>query len=60
MTYYGQLAFNKIKPGENFELNDQSFNKDYEKEFKKNKLIRHIILLNELNATQLGKIYLNI
>ena len=56
MTYYGQLAFNKIKPGENFQLIDQSFySKEYEKEFKKNKLIRHIILLKELNATQLGK-----
>ena len=56
MTYYGQLAFNKIKPGENFQLNDQSFySKEYEKEFKKNILIRHIILLSELNATQLGK-----
>ena len=56
MTYYGQLAFNKINPGGNFELSDQSFfDKDYEKEFKKNKLIRHIILLKELNATQLGK-----
>ena len=56
MTYYGQLAFNKINPGGNFELKDESFfDKDYEKEFKKNKLIRHIILLKELNATQLGK-----
>ena len=36
MTYYGQLAFNKINPGGNFELKDQSsFDKDYEKEFKK-------------------------
>ena len=56
MTYYGQLAFNKINPGGNFELVDQStFSKEYEKEFKKNKLIRHIILLKELDATQLGK-----
>ena len=56
MTYYGQLAFNKINPGGNFELKDESFfDKDYEKEFKKNKLIRHIILLKELDATQLGK-----
>ena len=56
MTYYGQLAFNKINPGGNFELKDQSyFDKEYEKEFKKNKLIRHLILLKELNATQLGK-----
>ncbi len=56
MTYYGQLAFNKINPGGNFQLKDDSFfDKDYEKEFNKNKLIRHIILLKELNATQLGK-----
>ncbi|MBD1146184.1 lytic transglycosylase domain-containing protein [Pelagibacterales bacterium SAG-MED28] len=56
MTYYGQLAFNKINPGGNFELKDESFfDKDYEKDFNKNKLIRHIILLKELNATQLGK-----
>ena len=56
MTYYGQLSFNEIKPGENFELIDQSkFNKDYEKEFKKNELINHVILLNELNASQLSK-----
>ncbi|MDC0937932.1 lytic transglycosylase domain-containing protein [Pelagibacteraceae bacterium] len=56
MTYYGQLSFNEIKPGENFELIDQSkFDKDYEKEFKKNKLISHVILLNELNASQLSK-----
>ena len=56
MTYYGQLAFNKINPGGNFELKDQSFfEKEYEKEFKKNKLIRHLFLLKELNATQLGK-----
>ena len=39
MTYYGQLAFNKINPGGNFELKDESiFDKEYEKEFKKNKL----------------------
>ena len=56
MTYYGQLAFNKVNPGGNFELKDQSFfDKDYEKEFRKNKLIKHLILLKELNATQLGK-----
>ena len=37
MTYYGQLkAFNKVNPGGNFELKDESFyDKDYEKEFKK-------------------------
>ena len=37
MTYYGQLSFNEVKPGQNFELIDQSsFSKDYEKEFTKN------------------------
>ena len=56
MTYYGQLAFNKINPRGNFELVDQSsYSKEYEKEFKNNKLIRHITLLKELDATQLGK-----
>ncbi|MDB3858345.1 transglycosylase SLT domain-containing protein [Pelagibacteraceae bacterium] len=56
MTYYGQLSFNEIKPGENFELIDQSnFDKDYEKEFNKNKLVKHIILLKELDATKYSK-----
>ena len=56
MTYYGQLAFNKINPGGNFELLDESkFDKEYEKEFKKNKLIKHVILLHELDASQYAK-----
>ncbi len=56
MTYYGQLAFNKINPGGNFELKDESnYDKDYEKEFKKNKLIKHVILLHELDASQYAK-----
>jgi len=56
MTYYGQLSFNEIKPGENFELvDDSNFSKDYEKDFKKNKLINHVILLTELDASQLSK-----
>ncbi len=56
MTYYGQLAFNKINPGGNFELKDESFfDKDYEKIFKKNKLIKHVVLLHELNASQYAK-----
>ena len=56
MTYYGQLSFNEIKPGKNFELIDESrFSKDYEKEFKKNELINHVILLTELDASQLSK-----
>ena len=56
MTYYGQLSFNEIKPGENFELLDESkFDKNYEKEFNENKLIKHVILLSELNATKYAK-----
>ena len=56
MTYYGQLAFNRVNPGGNFELKDESnFDKEYEKEFKKNKLIKHVILLHELDASQYAK-----
>ena len=56
MTYYGQLSFIEIKPGENFELIDQSnFDKEYAEEFKKNKLVNHVILLKELNATKYAK-----
>ncbi len=56
MTYYGQLSFNEINPGENFELIDESsFDKDYEKEFKKNRLINHVVLLKELDATKYSK-----
>ena len=56
MTYYGQLSFNEIKPGENFELiDDSNFSKDYEKIFRENKLIKHVILLTELDASQLSK-----
>ena len=56
MTYYGQLAFNEIRPGGNFQLEDQSFyDKEFEKQFKKNKLIKHVILLHELDASQYAK-----
>ena len=56
MTYYGQLSYNEINPGGDFELFDQSnFDKDYEKEFKKNRLIDHVILLNELDSTKYAK-----
>ena len=56
MTYYGQLAFNKVNPGGNFELRDESnFDKDYEKEFKKINLLKHVILLHELDASQYAK-----
>ena len=56
MTYYGQLSFNEINPGGNFELIDESkFDKEYEKEFNKNRLINHVILLKELDATKYAK-----
>ncbi len=55
-TYYGQLSFNKINNGKDFTLfSDQKFDKEYEKEFNKNVLIKHIHLLNELDKTQYGK-----
>ena len=51
MTYYGHLSFKELDPEGNFELVDQStFDKEYEKEFKKNRLINQVILLKELNA----------
>ncbi len=56
MTYYGQLSFNEINPGGDFELFDQSnYDKDYEKDFNKNRLIKHVILLKELDATIYAK-----
>ena len=55
-TYYGQLSFNEINNGGEFKLDDQtSFDKEYEKEFNKNVLIRHVILLKELNKTKYSK-----
>ncbi len=55
-TYYGQLSFNEIKNSESFTLKDDGkFEKEYEKEFEKNKLIRHLKILKELNATKYGK-----
>jgi len=56
MTYYGQLSFNEVSPGENFVLVDQSgFDKEYEKEFNKNRLVNHVLLLKELDATKYAK-----
>jgi len=55
-TFYGQLSFKKINPTGQFELLDQSkFGKDYEKEFNKNPLVKHVILLKELNKTKYSK-----
>jgi soluble lytic murein transglycosylase len=55
-TYYGQLSFNKIKLGQDFRLSlGHKVSDGYEKEFNKNKLIRHIKLLKEMNKTEFGK-----
>jgi soluble lytic murein transglycosylase len=55
-TYYGQLSFNKIKVGQDFELSPEHKVSDgYEKEFKKNRLISHIKLLKEMDRTEFSK-----
>ncbi len=55
-TYYGQLSFQKIDPFGEFELNDQSkYSEKYEKIFNKNPLVKHVILLKELNKTKYSK-----
>jgi soluble lytic murein transglycosylase len=55
-TYYGQLSFNKIKLGKNFKLSPaHKLTEGYEKIFKKNKLIRHVKLLKELDRTEFSK-----
>jgi soluble lytic murein transglycosylase len=55
-TYYGQLSFNKIKLGEDFKLSPEHRLSDgYEKKFNKNRLIRHVRLLRELDKTEFSK-----
>ena len=55
-TYYGQLSFNKIYIGQDFRLSSEFKVTDgYEKEFNKNKLIRHVKLLKEMDKTKFSK-----
>jgi soluble lytic murein transglycosylase len=55
-TYYGQLAHLKIKPNEKFELKEQQkINDNYRKYFYKNKLVKIIHLLDELNKSKYTK-----
>ena len=55
-TYYGQLAFVEVYPGESFFLEEQpKVEKKYAKKFNKNSLIRSLKLLNELNKTEYAK-----
>ena len=55
-TYYGQLAHLKIKPNENFELEEQQKISDkYRKYFYKKDLVKIIYLLDELNKDKYTK-----
>jgi len=55
-TYYGQLAHLKIKPDENFTLNEQQKVTDkYRKHFYKNELVKIVHLLDELNKSKYTK-----
>ena len=55
-TYYGQLAFLKIKPNETFVLNEQAIvSKEYRKYFYKKELVRIVHLLDELNKDKYTK-----
>jgi soluble lytic murein transglycosylase len=55
-TYYGQLSFIKIKNDKDFKIS-KSFNhdKEYKKEFDKNRLIKNIKILKELDQTKYSK-----
>ena len=55
-TYYGQLAHLKIKPNENFELEEQQkITDEYRKYFYKKDLVKIIHLLDELNKDKYTK-----
>ena len=55
-TYYGQLAFTKVYPGQAFSLDQQPVvSKEYKKKFNKNSLIKSVRLLHELDKTKYAK-----
>jgi soluble lytic murein transglycosylase len=55
-TYYGQLAHIKIKPNENFELEEQQIiTNEYREYFYKKDLVKIIFLLDELNKDKYTK-----
>ena len=55
-TFYGQLAFKEINPEKDFVLKDDTkIDKKFEKEFSENKLIKHVIVLKELNYSKYSK-----
>jgi len=58
-TYYGQLAFVEINGGGKFALQEQQkVDEKYEKEFKRNPLIKNIQLLKELDKAEYSKDFL--
>ncbi len=55
-TYYGQLAFAKVKIDEKLELPKEfKIEENYEKEFNKNKFIKIVKLMHELDKTEFSK-----
>ena len=55
-TYYGQLAFAKVKIDEKLELPKEfKTEENYEKEFNKNKFIKIVKLMHELDKTEFSK-----
>jgi len=58
-TYYGQLAFVEVKPGQAFSLSEQpKVSEKFKKEFNKNPLIKIILLLKELDKSKYSKDFL--
>jgi len=58
-TYYGQLAFLKLNPNENFELSkDFKVKKEYREYFFKKDIVRTIYLLDELDEDKYAKFML--
>ena len=55
-TYYGQLAYLKIKPNEKFELSEQiKIDGKLKKKFYEKDLVKIVFLLNELNKDKYTK-----
>ncbi len=55
-TFYGQLSYIKIKSAQPFQIPTDFTVKDgYENEFNKNKLIKHVKLLKELDKSKFSK-----
>ncbi len=58
-TYYGQLAFVEIKPGESFSLIEQEkISEKFKKRMNKNISVKIIKLLSELNKSKYSKDFL--